>query len=72
MTWTGYLPDLVLLLVFGGAAVTAGAVKPYAVVPGDVLDDGAACHCPGGPGLQVDEFALGEAKNDSASALSQH
>jgi hypothetical protein len=41
MTRSGYLSDLVTLMVFefGGAAVAKGAVQPGAVVPADVFGD---------------------------------
>jgi hypothetical protein len=59
---SGYLPEVLLSgsgFVFGGAAIAEGAVQAGAVVPADVLDDGPPCPGPGGPGLQVEQFALG-------------
>ena len=56
-----YLPEVFLSgggVVFGGAEVAEGAVQAGAVVPADVLDDGAAGCGPGRPGPRVDEFAF--------------
>jgi hypothetical protein len=47
-------------------------VESGAVVPGDVFHDGVAGSGPSGPRRGVGEFAFGEAKKLSASALSQH
>ena len=46
-------------------------MQPGAIVPGYVTHDRSPRHTPSGSGLQVDQFALSEAKNDSAVALSR-
>ena len=60
MAWSGYLPDLFVVVVFvvGGTLVAERGVQPGAVVPADVLDHGPLGSCPSGPGAGVDELAL--------------
>ena len=74
MARLGYL--LGDLLVGGfelvGGHIAKGAVQPSAVEPGDVVHGRVAGGGAGGPGLLVEALAFRDAKNDSASALSQH
>ena len=77
MAWSGYLCEVVLILVGdclvgGWAEVAEGGVEAAGVVPADVVEDGPAGGGPGGPGLPVEHSVLMVAKNDSATALSQH
>src|SRR5215469_12012837 len=60
MAWSGYIADLVVVAGFelGGCLVAEAAVQPGAVVPADVLGDGAAGAGSGGPGVVVEQLAL--------------
>ncbi len=61
MAWSGYLlGDLLICcgLEFGGAEIVQGAVQAGAVVPADVLHDGAPGAGSGGPWLQIEQLAF--------------
>jgi hypothetical protein len=52
----------------GGRLVAERAVEPGAVVPGDVLDDGAAGRSAGWPGLLVEQLAFDRARHAVTAA----
>ena len=62
--WSGYLFGLVVVGGFelGWRLVAEAGMQPGAVVPADVLGDGAPGAGPGGPGLQVGELAFERAE----------
>src|SRR5690349_6027199 len=64
MAWSGYILDLVVVAGFelGGCLVAKAAVQAGAVVPAEVLGDGAGGAGPGGPGLHVDQLAFDRAE----------
>src|ERR1700722_19662523 len=60
MAWSGYLPDLFVVVVFvvGGTLVAERGVEPGAVVPADVLHDRPPGPGPRRPGPGIDELAF--------------
>jgi hypothetical protein len=74
MAWSGYILDLVVVAGFelGGCLVAKAAVQAGAVVPAEVLGDGAGAPALVGQACMSISSPLIEPKKLSARALSKH